>query len=195
MSRAWATSVFHLTGDMLMDGARSRAWSAMLDRLRATARSGESVLFHGTSSFRAARILEGGFDPSTSWVPLPTEHGVVGGAHPCVFWTPLVDMAVSRALRPSPVSEGFPVILSAPVTAVVASGRPVPDYCAWEIDHDEDPGMLPVDWQDSLDKLGAIAVLGCRQVRGLELHAVAPLEERPDGATVRAAYDRLFALR
>lgn len=172
-----------VSGDKLMDGDQSSAWERLLSDLRHQENSSDDpLLFHGTSSLRASLILADGFDPETAWVPLPMRDGALGGVNPCVFWTPKLEIATNRAVRHGGLSQGLPVILSARANDMAASGKPVPDYCMWEIDYQEDPARLPKDWMESLKMLGAIAVLDCRRVAGLRLHAVAPLDHRPSSA-------------
>lgn len=186
--------MFFVSGDKLMDGDRSAAWECMLAELRLLENSdGDPILFHGTSSLRASLILADGFDPKTAWVPLPMPDGTLGGVNPCVFWTPKLEIAVARAVRHGGLSQGLPVILSARASDIAASGTPVPDYCMWEIDYQEDPARLPKDWMESLKMLGAIAVLDCRRVAGLRLHAVAPLDHRPSPAMHVAAIGKMMA--
>lgn len=174
-----------------MDRQQTESWKSLVSRLEAMQNSAAgSVLFHGTSSLRASMIIRDGFDPETSRVYLPDQDGALLRDSPCVFWTPRLEIALDRALRHDALVQGLPVVLSASVSDVVASGTAVPDYCMWEIDYHEDPAFLPTDWRESLDMLGSMAVLDCRRVDGLELHAVAPLEYRPTPEKYRAALER-----
>lgn len=182
-----------VSGDKLMDGDQSAAWERLLSHLRLQENSSDDpILFHGTSSLRASLILADGFDPETAWVPLPMQDGTLGGVNPCVFWTPKLEIAVARAVRHGGLSQGLPVILSARASDVAASGTPVPDYCMWEIDYQEDPTRFPKDWMESLTMLEAIAVLECRHVAGVRLHAVAPLGHRPSPAMQDGAIQRMM---
>jgi hypothetical protein len=174
-----------ICGTRLMTEQQQADWAALLDRLadrQVAAPVDDPLLFHGTSQARAEAILSGGFDPGTSWVSTRERSGGPGGPAPCVFWTNDVAMAAKFASNKSGFDEGFPVILMARLSDVLASGTPVPDRNTWICDTDEDPELEPHGWRDSLETLRAIAVLGCRRVENLEADSIVPWGVRPDPA-------------
>lgn len=176
--------MFVIGGKELMSDSQVRDWEDMLFKLRIRqkiAGSRDPLLFHGTCQVMAAKIMENGFDPTTSWVTMKDPaSGRTIGQSPCVYWTNSLPTAENAAGRKSSLENGFPVIFAARASDLAKTGRLIPDYCGWEIDTDGDEAMMPKDWRDSLDRFHALAALDCRIVPNLSLNAITPLDVRPD---------------
>lgn len=179
----------------LMSDEQARHWAGLKAGIeKLIAESGDDPwMLHGTSQSAAQSILANGFDPGTSWIEVEDEAGKHAGVLGCVYWTRILPRAENFAFRKSDRESGFPVILMARLSDVVASGTPVPELSSWLIDCDEKPELKPRDWRHSLESLHAIGVLGCRRVANLRAVCVAPLDQRPDPAVIAENQERFFA--
>lgn len=162
--------------------ARWEAHCAEFIALEASSSDDDPWLFHGTSQKNALIIVESGFNPRTSYVFVPDRSSDVraGYVQDCVFWASSFDMALNFACKKANSGwEGFPVIFAARASDLGVGGRLLPDYNTWDYNTDCDEAMYPVDWRDSLKKLGAIAVADCREVPNLQFRAPAELTVLP----------------
>ncbi len=97
-----------------------------------------------------------------------------------MFWTNDVHYAVNRAGLKSFPENGLPVILAARLRDVCASGQPIADLNAWEINRDRDPEFFPSDFLSSLFLLSTMAVLGCRKVENLHVFVPGRIDFLPN---------------
>jgi hypothetical protein len=139
-------------------------WCALLNRLAhlESANPG-TYIFHGTSEAVAKKITDGGFEPQ--WVTYAghdverNESGEALG----IYWGNLYWAKLFAERRSQGRATGFPVIIVARLTDVLAAGTPIPDLIALE-----DAGYpTTCGWQESLKHVGAMVSVNCRRVAGI----------------------------
>ena len=183
--------------ECLMDAHQLRRWEEIkvaLRNLEAESDPADPWLFHGTCQLRAISIIDNGFDPNRSYTCLPDdENGRPRGKmiHG-IYWTSHYETAENFALRNCSVQNGFPIIFAAKASDLAKSGDLIPDFNSWEIDTDFAQEFKPNGWQDSLQKLGAVVVAGCKFVPNLKFYCPDDIEVMPDPAVYDQNVKRFF---
>ena len=113
-------------------------------------------LYHGTSLRCAETIQSEGF--RARFGRLAEDHEIE------TFWGP-ASVAASFAIKRSFRDDSPPVILSATLLDVIASGEPqaLRTYC-------DDAPVEYASWQECLEDSGSLWILGGRYVSGMRLH-------------------------